>query len=347
MACEHGLQRILHGLRARLQRLCLLSLCLASFHGTQAMALDACARRAQLLYVPSWVEMEWMGNMTTGICARSHSQVAASRHWLKFAQDSVGPNATRPPTSDEALILSSFVTSSNRSEYIEPLTGIARHPFASVGCHDRSFKSVSKFEIRHLVLPNLCGEAVRCSQSQRNLFYDLGCATYAGKVDLQQGSGGGPSIPLFHALFGRNCIHFNQTWAWEARKYNLDKWWSYVPESLKGKLHFFNQPVTPSDFFSTLRSTARPEDYVVLKVDIDTPEVEVPIVRELLIDSELGGLVDELFFEYHFLTPEFRNMPAWAGQMGAVNASYRSTVVDAMHLMHSLRVHGIRSHFWI
>ena len=50
----------------------------------------------------------------------------------------------------------------------------------------------------------------------------------------------------------------------------------------------------------------------MLKVDIDTPEVEVPIVRQLLIDSELGGLVDELFFEYHFITREFRNIAVLA-----------------------------------
>ena len=141
-----------------------------------SLARAGCAAvESQLQYVPSRVEMEWMGDKSVGICARSSSQVAAARHWLAFAQDAVGPNATRPPTSDEARSLSRFVSSAGCSEYIEPLTGIARHPFASVGCHDRSFKSVSKFNIRHLVLPNNCGQAVNALGCfRRNLFYDLG-----------------------------------------------------------------------------------------------------------------------------------------------------------------------------
>jgi hypothetical protein len=39
---------------------------------------------------------------------------------------------------------------------------------------------------------------------------------------------------------------------------------------------------------------------VSFKLDIDTPQVEIPIALELLRNDEVGGLIDEFFFELHF-----------------------------------------------
>ncbi|EOD14380.1 hypothetical protein EMIHUDRAFT_356628, partial [Emiliania huxleyi CCMP1516] len=51
----------------------------------------------------------------------------------------------------------------------------------------------------------------------------------------------------------------------------------------------------------------------------------------------LLGLIDEVFFEYHFkVRPEF----GWGNRMNA-------TVNDALRLMQRLREKGVRAHFWI
>ena len=57
--------------------------------------------------------------------------------------------------------------------------------------------------------------------------------------------------------------------------------------------------------------------------------------------SELGALVDELFFEAHFYFDGIQF--GW----GALGADRRHTVDEALALMRTLRERGIRSHFWI
>ena len=110
-------------------------------------------------------------------------------------------------TADEESLLSSF--SDLRAgwevdEYIEPLTGIARHPlFKMPGCPWRngSIQRHGKFDIGYLILTNHCDEQghprQRCSSGRparaRNLLFDLGCSTYSGNVSLKKGSGIGPS----------------------------------------------------------------------------------------------------------------------------------------------------------
>ena len=45
---------------------------------------------------------------------------------------------------------------------------------------------------------------------------------------------------------------------------------------------------------------ASPEDFVVVKVDIDTPAAELTIMEAIADRPEIAALVDEIFFEYHF-----------------------------------------------
>ena len=59
----------------------------------------------------------------------------------------------------------------------------------------------------------------------------------------------------------------------------------------------------PGSFLQLLKHAARPQDYVVVKVDIEQqlrggPELD--IVRRIARDPDLAALVDEIFFEYHF-----------------------------------------------
>ena len=68
------------------------------------------------------------------------------------------------------------------------------------------------------------------------------------------------------------------------------------------KITYFNEYVnaTEQSALGVLRRTARPEDFVVFKLDIDTPHVEQQIMDILL--SEEGkvytDLIDEFYFEY-------------------------------------------------
>jgi hypothetical protein len=45
---------------------------------------------------------------------------------------------------------------------------------------------------------------------------------------------------------------------------------------------------------------AKPEDFVVIKLDIDHTQLELAIIHTILNVPEIRELVDEVYFEYHF-----------------------------------------------
>ena len=72
---------------------------------------------------------------------------------------------------------------------------------------------------------------------------------------------------------------------------NLTKYWARVPSSLRGKLTLFNRPasadaLSPDNPVLKLVSECRIEDFCALKIDVDTPRVEVEKLGE-------SGLTDE------------------------------------------------------
>ena len=87
-----------------------------------------------------------------------------------------------------------------------------------------------------------------------------------------------------------------------------------------------------------LAFTSRLEDFVVVKLDIDTPAIEQTIIAVLSQRPDLAALVDELFFEYHF---DFDGLDfGW-------DLNVQGDVDTALGTMFRLRSLGIRAHFWI
>lgn len=288
--------------------------------------------------------------------------------WLSYAQSSLGTAASVPSTH-VVNALSSIVWNSSCFEVIEPLTGVARHPLSSPWpCNlqkqlrragakypvkFRNGAAANKYDIGYLVLNNWCTPSVgqgRCrptssiSQRPRVLYYDLGCSKF-GRMRTPSYNeswvlpvGVGPSIPLFHALYARNCMVFDEMWAWESHR--IPKWWQSVPPKMSKKLHFFNEPVNTTDTsaLGVLKATALPSDFVVLKLDIDSPELEKAIIERIINTPSLYSRIDELFFEYHFWVDDQRKKP-----QGVSN----DTVTEAIDIMQRLRRLGIRSHFWV
>ena len=155
------------------------------------------------------------------------------------------------------------------------------------------------------------------------------------------GSAVGPSLPLFLSLYERNCIRFDHAYGWEATKFDEALWWRHVPADVRPRLTFYNEPVTAAAFVDHLATHTHPEDFVVLKVDIDGgPEVE--IVEEIARRPELAARVDELFFEYHF---NYDGLDF--GWKCHIAGRCQGDVDTAVGLMRRLRQLGVRAHFWI
>jgi len=262
-----------------------------------------------------------------------------------------------------------------------------------MGCSLRrttGIHEVEAYNISYVIVSNRCGardrsgclpiggaSSVGAQAAQpppRNLFYDLGCASYGPRADAvarmaaakaqqwntsledaerrvrqklesptsdKQGAAMGPSIPLFRSLYRRNCIEFDHIYGWEYKR--MADWWERVPASLRSAITFYNEAVNASDAsaLGVLLRTARPQDFVVLKLDIDTPEIENPIIEAIASRPELSALVDELFFEYHSAEVNYR-MYRKASRPATMH-----TTSQAVSTMTRLRRLGIRSHFWV
>ena len=351
------------------------------------------------VYRPSALERAWTNRPAVErICAisRSKEQEDGARIWLNYSksgwQRSCEWNVTlREADSKDRSVLSQFVYDDGYVEFIEPLTGIARHPFAPVGCRQGDLASRKSqpaffrllFDISYLIPSTACGASIgpRVSCYLKSRFYDLGSTEYISysmhdlKARASGRQGGGPSVPLFTELYRRRCLPFNDVYAWEANqnpKFAPAMWYSNVPKELRSTFHYFNVPVhavSPNttsrtqhatmpaaagdpawrrlaqagDFLGTLLSTASPDDFVVVKLDIEgqTGSPEHAIAEAIANSPKLSRLVDEIYFEFHFWFDGLNF--AW----GDMPRQGNPDVDVALNLMKRLRGAGVRAHFWI
>ena len=149
-------------------------------------------------------------------------------------------------------------------------------------------------------------------------------------------------------------------WAWEATPYSTEEIWRGVPEDVKRRITYTNQPVSATHNASTypwsvLARHAREEDLVVVKLDIDTLPIEEKLIHDLLhrkvrVASEprsplkpLHKLVDVFFYESHNTAPTMR---AYWGK-DVRGSGLASGLNDSYALFSRLRELGVLAHSWI
>ena len=114
--------------------------------------------------------------------------------------------------------------------------------------------------------------------------------------------------------------------------------------------HFYNIPIsgnqsTTDSAINFIKNLARPEDFVSFKLDIDSPLIEVQVALDILQQPEVAELVDEFFFEFHFLCDIMRKC-GWGHRMPK---KYLGLTLDrprVMEFFQDLRKKGIRAHIW-
>jgi hypothetical protein len=81
------------------------------------------------------------------------------------------------------------------------------------------------------------------------------------------------------------------------------------------------------------------DDFIVLKLDIDTSSIEVPFAKQLLADEDgiYHNLIDQFYFEHHVHLGELE--PAWYYTM-------EGSIKDSLDMFYGLREKGIPAHFW-
>ena len=197
--------------------------------------LQAAIAAGSCHYVPSETELAWTSEKAHNrecTIAESAEQVQAAELWLSFSSASRG-KAPRAPTAAERGVLSRYECNDGTVSFLEPLTGIGRHPFATVGCNMPPGLHTHVFNTSFLVPFNKCAGAhsghLAGGSGARNLFFDLGCSVWGDGAPVSDGSALGPSMPLFSAWYEGNCAQLDRLYGWEMDVKEPTSWWKNVP----------------------------------------------------------------------------------------------------------------------
>jgi len=198
----------------------------------------------------------------------------------------------------------------------------------------------------HTSLRPVYNEQIGTSFStSENIHMDLGSSYFGGwTLDAQAASG-----HWFYDHYHARGQKFTRFIAVEVETLNDTTAYKQLPEDLVGIYTLMNIPLTMGEdnlnAIEMIKRVVKPEDFFVLKLDIDSAPIEEPMVRNLLADDpENGGasaLIDELMFEHHVnywpLNKSWR-IPSNSTEDGDLITSY--------NLFRNLRKKGIRSHSW-
>lgn len=222
-------------------------------------------------------------------------------------------------------------------EWIEPLTGMTRNPFAlCVHARDvpHAFRmKVGKImDIDYLVLQKQHSLTKQQPQQMQHYLFDLGTSNFPTSL-----------LMLICKYYMESRITFDEFYGWEARNLAPSRYWQEVSPLWMPKMHLYNIPIpaNPSDPkspLSMIQAIARPSDFVALKLDIDNTQIELAYFHFLQEHEEICQLVDEMFFEYHYES-EIMSKSGW-GHTGVGNLS------QALSMFQAMRRCGVRLHFW-
>lgn len=224
--------------------------------------------------------------------------------------------------------------------YTEPLLPPMRHP--GLCLEDGVGVNLKKMDIL-LSLEYLIhdwGELCRqLKPHSRTIFVDMGASLiFHGQVNM-----GSPTMQLLdqYRTFG---IIFDHIYAYEVRQTPAELVYKHVPAHLQSAFHWINMGVNadPNDAnmqnpFKLLLENFDEDDLIVVKLDVDNPDVERMLVTQLDQSPELLKLIDIFYFEHHVNQNELKYH--WGATTESVEFSF--------DLFQSLRQQGLAAHFWV
>lgn len=293
-------------------------------------------------YKPSALELEWVRLSTTAFKNRKHYCSKATQYADAFglwANTTAAPGAVRglalgkkvAASADLSRVLSQHVytykcggKTTAITAYLEPLAGSLRHPYS--WC-----RGVNSDKVRYdFLLP--ASDQEPPSKRTRTFLFDAGARTYAVGVGKHPNGTSLPAQQFLIETYQRLGIHFDRMLLWEPNVTQGDIF-QVVPPQLLPQYQYFSFGGSTGDNNTNplvvIKQLCVPSDFVVLKMDIDRPELEQAWLNQLVNDVELQQLVDEFYYEFN---PDEAGWRALASVYKALAA---------------LRQAGIRAHGWI
>lgn len=226
------------------------------------------------------------------------------------------------------IFTNGHVSISNRVGSMEPLLPVFRSH--KICTNTKKYKLSMDYLVHDFY--SMCKNLKRHS---RLVFVDMGASLqfHAGKES--------PAVYI-HRVFRRFGFQFDHVYAYEITPISADKVYDRIPEELMDSFHWINvgvdsEPGAKLNPFTTILNKFDSDDFIVVKLDIDTTLIENRLAMQLRDDPRLLDLVDLFYYEDHRLQAEL--MPYWMG--GA-----RGSIGESLELMTDLRKTGVAAHYW-
>ena len=295
-------------------------------------------------YVPAAWEEDFVANMTKyqgsvqGLCAPLKKYKPLVDEWLALYKHIEAHGWNSLPSWSKSTFSYFRRTQTCKSDGseettdvpIEPLVSFLRHPMYL--CFDATRKYHVNKDYMLLSHPGLTVS----DPSAKKFMFDAGASSY------RQGAGGASSA-WFIETYRKNGVEFDEMFCWEANGRQKDLIREY-PFDILVKTHYFAVPVSARkdsfhNILNWIQRLAKVEDFVVFKLDIDTPEVESAMAEQLL-DPKNARLVDEFFFEDHVSKSPMEDH-------GWTHEAKHHDLAKSIVYFQKLRRLGIRAHSWV
>lgn len=239
------------------------------------------------------------------------------------------------------------------SQYIDPLVGLLRDPlticnYTNIPSNLQTDGEIALQSKRFFLLgPSAPYHNFRLRESSippwllkpnsQKILFDIGSSYFNGVENGTSLSTFG--MRWFYEYFRSISLKLDHIVAFEVTQNIPKKYWQQIPDDILGSLSFINVGVDTTGKFNPwniLKSTAKIDDYVIIKLDIDRPILENNLINQILNDTTISCLIDEMFFEMHVTIKEM--VPYWMYPPGELK--------DVYQLFTKLRNLGIRMHSW-
>ena len=327
-------------------------------------------------YLPSPLEVEWSASARERagrLCATIEEEAPLWQYWFDAAAAGAPPEPS--DAGSDARVWSTLTGVDGLTARLEPLAGFLRDPrtscravcslqpaisYASEDAKGYIFLDTSFYaevarglraaQARHQHQMGRGDGGTVHQRAPRSLLFDVGSTRwFAAGEGAETGHRG---IHWFVDTYARLGLPFDDIYAWEARPTPAAEYFEGMPLDVVARTHFLNLPVRaasgaragdgtqPDDLIAFIKAAAQPGDFVVVKLDIDSEELEERIVLDILADDAVSALIDDFFFEHHVENAVMETL-GW-GPAG----SHIRDVADSIHLFQALRRRGIRAHSW-
>lgn len=246
-------------------------------------------------------------------------------------------------------IFSDLSRVSPRAGVVEPLLPPLRHPLICgnvvrdvENAVQRRYRYRSNYILDLSYLVHDFGAICRqLKPHSRTVFIDMGAS-----LSFHGNHHTGPPPPEVYLtdLYRKFGLNFDHIYAYELVPQNTRAVFEdLVPEHMMAAYHWINvgvdsRPGAKLNPFTMLKKNFLPDDFVVVKLDVDNTNTELPLATQLLHDEQLHSLVDHFYFEHHVHLDELA--------MGWLTTMH-GTIHESLQLFYQLRQKGIAAHYWV